>query len=74
MVLQDENTIHMTKTLSNIYTEKVEGRLQHARNDKVKNEAEIKALIHILYLTAIWMYKTLIGLIGTIWKVRAMNI
>jgi len=53
MVLQDENTIHMTKTLSNIYTEKVEGRLQHARNDKVKNEAEIKALIHILYLTAI---------------------
>jgi hypothetical protein len=53
MVLQDENRIHMTKTSSNIYIKKMTGRLQHARNDKVKNEAEIKALLRILYLTAI---------------------
>jgi len=53
MVLQDENTIYVTKTSSNIYTKKVRGRLKHAINDKVKNEAEIKALLRILYLTAI---------------------
>jgi hypothetical protein len=38
-VLQDEDTIHTTKTSSDIYTNKVTGRLQHARNEKVKNEA-----------------------------------
>jgi hypothetical protein len=43
LVLQDENTIHMNKTSSNIYTKKARGRLQHARNDKVKNEIEITA-------------------------------
>jgi hypothetical protein len=53
MVLQDWNTIHITKTSSNIYTKKVRGRLQHARNNKVKNEAEIKAVLCILYLTAV---------------------
>jgi hypothetical protein len=53
MVLQDKNTLHITKTSSNIYTKKARGRLQHAKNDKVKNEAEIKALLHILYLTAV---------------------
>jgi len=52
-VLQDENIIHTTKTSSNIYTKKFRGRLQHAKNDEVKNEAEIKALLLILYLTAI---------------------
>jgi hypothetical protein len=53
LAVQDENTIHTTKPSSNIYTKEVRGRLQHAKNDKVKNKENIKALLRILYLTAI---------------------